>query len=231
MPFEKYRPFLPLELPRSHLAGPAHRARAALVFRRPARRQPGADRSDGSRAQAPHVRRPGQDRLQGDRGRLPVGQPARLRLRAPAHRRGSHPRRCHDPGAGPVPARADRADLRVPRGGAPRDRPFLQLDLGAAAPGGLRPRPGRDHRHRRDGGASVPHARDHLARHSSDLRVLTGELHGHRARLRRRDLRGGDGCDRAHRRSPADHEPPGDGRDVHAQRLRRRHRVVQPHGA
>ena len=65
-------------------------------------------------------------------------------------------------------------------------------------------------------------------RHRRPLRVLARELHRHRARLRGRDLRGGDGRHRADPR-PADHpEPAGDGRDVHAQRLRRRDRVVPP---
>ena len=60
------------------------------------------------------------------------------------------------------------------------------------------------------------------------LRVLARELHRHRARLRGRDLRGGDGRHRAHAR-PADHpQPAGHRRDVHAQHLRRRHRVVPP---
>ena len=39
------------------------------------------------------------DGLQGDRGRLPVGEPARLRLHPPADRGGPDPRRRHDPGA------------------------------------------------------------------------------------------------------------------------------------
>ena len=61
------------------------------------------------------------------------------------------------------------------------------------------------------------------------LRVLARELHADRARVRDRDLRSGDGRHRADAR-PADHpQPAGDGRVLHAQRLRRRHRVVRPH--
>ena len=62
------------------------------------------------------------------------------------------------------------------------------------------------------------------------LRVLAGELHAAPSReLRHRDLRGGDGRHRADAR-PADHpQPAGHGRVLHAQRLRRRHRVVPPH--
>ena len=110
----KYQPFVPLVLPDRTWPN-AHRQGAAVVLRRPARRQPGADRPDGPGAQAAHVRGAGEDGLQGDRGRLPVGEPARLRLRPPAHRGGPDPRRRHDPGADAVPPRADRAHLRVPR--------------------------------------------------------------------------------------------------------------------
>ena len=55
-----------------------------------------------------------------------------------------------------------------------------------------------------------------------------GELHRDRARLRGRDLRGGDGRHRARRRPPAHPQPAGHRRDVHPQPLRRRHRVVRP---
>ena len=81
MPFEKYRPFLPLELPDRTWPDKTHRQGAAVVLGRPARRQPGAHRPDGPRAQAADVRDPRRDGLQGDRGRLPVGVAARLRLR------------------------------------------------------------------------------------------------------------------------------------------------------
>ena len=99
--------------------------------------------------QAAHVRPAGPHGLQGDRGRLPVGQPDRLRLRPAAHRAGPDPRRRDDPGADPVPGAADRADLRVAARRAAGDRALLQLDLHAAAPGGLRPGPGRHHRRSR----------------------------------------------------------------------------------
>ena len=95
---------------------------------------------------------------------LPVGLPARLRLRPPAHRGGPDPRRRHHPGAHPVPARADRAHLRVARGRPAGDRALLQLDLDPAAPGGVRPRPGRHHRHRGQRGQAVPQARADHAR-------------------------------------------------------------------
>ena len=71
MPFEKYQRFVPIVLHDRTWPNMVHRAGAAVVQRRPARRQPGADRPDGPAAQAAHVRRAGEDGLQGDRGRLP----------------------------------------------------------------------------------------------------------------------------------------------------------------
>ncbi len=53
------------------------------------------------------------------------------------------------------------------------------------------------------------------------LRVLAGELHGDRARLRARGLRGGHGRLRADARAPADPQPARDRRALHAQPLRR----------
>ena len=88
------------------------------------------------------------DGLQGDRGRLPGRQPDRLRLRPPAHRAGPDPGRRHDPGADPVPRAPDRAHLRVAARRQAGDRALLQLDVDAAAPGGVRPGQGRHHRHR-----------------------------------------------------------------------------------
>ena len=114
MAFDKYRPFMPRRAARPHLAGQEAREGAPLVLGRPARRQPGPHRSHGPRAQAAHVRDPRRDGLQGDRGRLPLGVAARLRLRAPPDRGGPGAGRRDDPGADPVPSRADPADLRVP---------------------------------------------------------------------------------------------------------------------
>ena len=140
----------------------------------------------------------------------------------------AHPRRRDHPGAGPVPGGADRADLRVAARGQAGHRPLLQLDVDAAAPGGLRPRPAGHRRHRRQRRPAVQEVRVDRARHRHPLRVLAGELHRHRARVRRRDLRGGDGGHRAHARSADHHQPAQHRRDVRAQRLRRRHRMVRP---
>ena len=115
------------------------------------------------------------------------------------------------------------------QGSAAGDRPLLQLDEPAAARGRVRSRPGRHRRHRRQRRQAVPQARAAAPEHGDPLRVLAGELHAHRAGVRRRDLRAGDGRHRAGRR-PADHpQPAGDGRVLLPQRLRRRDRVVRAH--
>ena len=128
MPIHRYAPFQQIDLPDRTLAGPGHHRGAPLVCGRPARRQPGADRPDDARPQAPDVRAAGPHGLQGDRGRLPGRQPDRLRLHPAAGRRRPRPRRRHHPGADPGPRGADRAHLRVPARRAAGDRPPLQLD-------------------------------------------------------------------------------------------------------
>ena len=214
---------------RPHVAEPGHRRSAAVVLGRPPRRQPGADRPDGPGAQAAHVRGPREDGLQGDRGRVPGGQPAGLRLHPPADHRRPDPRRRDDPGVDAVPPRAHRAHLREHPGGAAGDRPLLQLDQPAAAPGRVRSRPSRHRRHRRQRRQALPQAGAAAPQLGDPLRVLAGELHAHRARLRRRDLRAGDGRHRARRRPPDHPQPAGHGRVLLAQRVRRRHRVVRAH--
>ena len=92
MPIQKYRAYAPI-----HPAGPpmalaGHRQGACLVQRRPARRQPGAHRADGRRAQEPHVRHARRDRFQGDRGGLSVRVADRFRF---------HPRELIESGAIP----------------------------------------------------------------------------------------------------------------------------------
>ena len=209
------------------LAGQEAHEGAALVLGRPPGRQPGPHRSDGPRPQAPHVRGPREDGLQGDRGRVPVGLAARLRLRAPPHRGGPGPRGRDDPGARAVPARADPPDLRVPPGRPPGHRPLLQLDVDPPAAGRLRPRQGRassTSRSTRRGSAGSSRRR---SRDTRDLlRVLARELHGHRGRVRRRDLRSGHGRHRADARAEDRPEPARHRGDVHAEPLRRHDRVV-----
>ena len=114
---------------------------ADLVFRRFTRRQPGAHRADGRRSQEPHVQAHRRYRLQGDRGRVSLGLADRFRLCALDYRDERDSRRRRDPGAHPVPAGADRPHLRGGQGREKRHRPFLQLDLDAAARGRVPRRP------------------------------------------------------------------------------------------
>ena len=159
MPFGKYRSHVPLVLHDRTWPDRQFTRAPALGQRRPARRQPGPDRPDGLRAQAGAVPDAGRRRLQGDRGRVPLGLPDRLRLPAPDHRRGAHPRRRRDPGAGPVPPGADRAHLRVPGRRAAGRRALLQLGVRAAAARRVRARQGGHRRHRGQGGRAVQEVR------------------------------------------------------------------------
>ena len=68
------------------------------------------------------------------------------------------------------------------------------------------------------------------AGHGLSVRIFAGELHRHRARVRARDLRGGQGRHQADAREAAHSQPAGDGRDGDAEHLRRPVRVVRaPH--
>ena len=104
---------------------------------RSSRRQSGADRADGGRAQEPHVPATHGHGLQGDRGRLSLRLADRLRLRALDHRERRHSRRRRDPGPDPVPPGTDRAHLRGGQGREEGDRPLLQFDFDPAARGGV----------------------------------------------------------------------------------------------
>ena len=230
MPFEKYQPWVPVVLTDRTWPNADDHQGAAVVLGRPARRQPGADRPDGPGAQAADVRRPGEDGVQGDRGRLPLREPARLRLRPPADRRGPDPRRRHDPGAGAVPPRSARAYLRVPRRARPR---AIVHFYNSTNPLQRRVVFGLDKHGIIDIAVNAAklrqEARAATGRHRDPLRVLAGELHPDRAGVCDRDLRSGDGRHRADRRAAADPQPAGDRRVLHAERLRRRDRVVRPH--
>ena len=164
---------------------------AGLVQRRPARRQPGADRADGRRAQAPHVPAAREDGLQGDRDRLPGRVADRLRLRAAARRAGPDPRRRQRAGADAGARAADRAHVRVAPGRQARDHAPLQLDVDHAAARRVRPRPRRHQADRGRRGSRRARLRGEAAGHRVDVPVLAGELHRHRARLREGGLRRG----------------------------------------
>ena len=154
---------------------------ADLVQRRPARRQPGADRADGRRSQAADVPAAREDGLQGNRDRLSGRLADRLRLHAQADRRGPDSRRRHGPGADAVARGADRAHVRSARRRRPRDRPSVQLDVDHAAPPRVRPRPRRHQGHRRLRRQADPRPRREPARHRVVPRILAGELHRRRS--------------------------------------------------
>ena len=127
------------------MALPHHRQGADLVLGRPSRRQSGADRADGRRAQEPHVPAPGRHGVQGDRGRLSLRLADRFRLRSLDHRSGRNSRRRRHPGLDPVPPGTDRAHVRGGQGREEGHRPLLQFDLDLAARRRLQDRPqGRD---------------------------------------------------------------------------------------
>ncbi len=110
-----------------------------------------------------------------------------------------------------------------------RDHPHVQRDRPAVPPGGVQRRQGRvpgtgDPRHR----AGDEVRRGAPGRRRVRLPVLPGDLHRHRAGLRRRRLQRGDGRLAALRRARDHPQPAGHGGDVHPQHLRRPDRVVLP---
>ena len=228
MPIHKYRPYhemLAVDLPDRTWPSKRITAGPALVRRRPARRQPGAHRPDEPRAQAHHVRPAGAHGLQGDRGRIPVGEPDRLRLRAQPDRREPDPRRRDHPGAHPGAGNPDQPHLRVDRRREAGDRAPLQLDERAAARCRVPHRQAGHHRHRPRGRPPLQGGGEDHPRDRGLLRVLAGELHRHRARVRARRLQPGDRGLRADARPQGHHQPAGDGRDGDPERLRRLDRV------
>ena len=112
--------------------------------------------------------------------------------------------------------------------GAPGPGALLQLHVGPAARRRVRTRPLGDHPARRRRGSVVPKARAPSPGYRAAVRVLTGELHRHRARLRHRHLRSRLRGHRAHPRSPDRLEPAGHGRAVPAEPVRGRHRMDAP---
>ena len=110
------------------------------------------------------------------------------------------------------------------------DRPLLQLDVGAAAPGRVRPRHGRaSPRSRSTPPGCAASSSDTLpgtdVRYEYSPESFTGTEIDYAVEI----------CEAVmdviepDRRPAAHPEPAGHGRDVHAEHLRRRHRVVPPH--
>ena len=142
--------------PGQDVARAAAGARPGLVLGRPARREPGPHRPHGRDAEAALLGSAHAARLQGGGGRLPGRLAAGLRLHTPADRGGPRPGRRLDPGAHAESRGADRAHDREHQGREARNRPPLQLDVGAAAarclPAGSR----RHRRHRHERREAVP---------------------------------------------------------------------------
>src|ERR1700742_721200 len=86
MPFHKYRPFAPINLPDRQW--PSKTITKAPIWCSVDLRDGNAARvgTEGADEKAPNVRDAGQDGLQGDRGRLPRRVADRFRFRPPAGR-------------------------------------------------------------------------------------------------------------------------------------------------
>ena len=203
---------------------------AALVQRRPARRQPGADRADGQRAQAAHVRDAGADRLQGDRGRLSLGVADRVRFRAPAHRaKTCIPDDVTIQVLTQARARPDRAHLRIAARRAARDRSPVQRHRAGDAPRRARPRRGR-HRRARDDACAADRRPARRSQPETRLAssVLARDVFGHRARVLQARGRCGDRGLAADAAAQVHHQPAVDRGAFDAEHLRRHDRVDAP---
>ena len=107
---------------------------------------------------------------------------------------GAHSGRRRDPGADPMPPRADRAHLRGGQGREEGHPALLQLDLDPAARSRLPHRPRRaSRRSRSTRREQVKALADAAPETDFQLRIFARKLHRHRARFRAGDLRGGQG--------------------------------------
>ncbi len=197
------------------------------MFGRSPRRQSGADRAHGRRAQDAHVQAPDRHGIQGDRGRVSLGLADGLRFRALHHRGRLHSRGRGDPGADPVPPRADRPHLRGGEGGEESHSPLLQFDLRPATRSGFSHRSGRREDNRRRGGEAGEGAGGGRARDGVRLRIFARKLHRHGTRSGARHLRGGEGGDPADSRATPDPQPARHRRNGDAEQLCRRLRMVR----
>ena len=128
---------------------------------------------------------------------------------------------------------ADRAHLRVAARRPAGDRALLQLDLDPAAPGRVRPGPGRHHRDRDRRRPAVPevrrdpHARTPTSSTSTRPSRYTGTELEYALEVCSAVI---DVIDPTPGPA-ADHQPAGDGRDGHPERVRRLDRVDAPQPA
>ena len=168
MAFAKYRATVPRRPARAHLARPATDQGAPLVQRRPARREPGAHRPDGPRAQERDVRAPGRDGFQGDRGRLSRRPPSPTSTScARSSRRTSVPEDVTIQVLTQCREDLIRRTYESLRGIEASHRPLLQLDLDAAASRRLRSRQRWREEDRDRRGRAVQLARVDVARRPS----------------------------------------------------------------
>ena len=202
-PSDKYRPFPQIDLPDRQWPSRTITQAAALALDRHARRQSGADRSDG-RGEEDALLRPAGARSASRKSRSASPPPARpSSTSSPAWSVGPHSGRRHHPGADAVAARPDRAQLREP---ATARRPRSSISTTRSRPPGAaivfgmiarRDQADRDRRRQDPARRGGEAARDRLA-----VRIFAGDLLDRRARFLPRGLRGGDG------RAAADAEKP-----------------------
>ncbi len=215
MPFEKYQPFIPVVLADRTWPDVRDRPGTAMVLGRPPRRQPGAHRPDGPGPQAAHV--PGRWSQMGFK-EIEVGFPSASQPDFDFVRQLIEEDLIPDDVTIQVLTQC-RQEL-IERtyeaiAGAPRaivhfynstSRCSVEVVFGLDQEGII------DDRRQR--GEAVQEARGDDPRDAGSLRVLAGELHADRARLRDRGLRRGHGRDRADARRPDHPQPAGDGRDA-----------------
>ena len=187
MPFQRYRPFDPIELP--------DRTWPSRVITR-APRWCSVDLRDGNQAliepMDPERKRRMFDLLvQCGFKEIEVGFPAASQTEFDFVRQlieaGPDPRRRDDPGADPGARGPDRAHLRVAARRAARDRPPLQLHLrrcSAASSSGWTSAGDRRHRRATARGPDPRAERERAPRPIVRFEYSPGELHRHRARLR-----------------------------------------------
>ena len=210
------------------MAEPHPHAQPALVQRRPARRQPGPRPAHECRGKAGVLRPARADRIQGDRGRFPLRLPDRIRLHPapdrgePDSRRTSRSR-CSASAAKTWSLRtlesiagAKNVIFHLYNSTSPKQREYVFnapkeeiVRIAVAAVKLLKER------------------MQPLVAAGSRIRLeySPGELHEHRARVRARNLRGGDRRLAADGRGQDHPQPAGNGRIRHAERPCRPDRV------
>ena len=215
---------------RPPMALPHHRQGADLVLGRPSRRQSGADRADGRRAQEPHVPAAGGMGFK----EIEVAFPSASQTDF------DFVRSIIESGAIP-----DDVAIQV----LTQCRPELIERTFEAVKGAKKvivhfynststlqrevvfrtDRKGVE-KIAVDAAKQVKALADAASGHGLSVRIFAGKLHRHRARVRARDLRGGQGRHQADALEAAHSQPAGDRRDGDAQHLRRPVRVVRaPH--